>query len=65
MIAKNRKVFSICMLVIFLITAIPVNIEVPAGFTEKVNSKQEIQGLQHRSNYLVVPITINKVEGTP
>jgi len=65
MIAKSRKVFSIFMLVLFLITAIPVNIEVPAGLTEEINSKQEIQGLQHRSNYLVVPITINKVEGTP
>lgn len=64
MFLQNKKTITSLFLVLTLLAVIPININVPTDFITELNSSQEIYGSQNRPNYVIVPITVNKVEGT-
>jgi len=43
---------------------VPISLNGKPNFITSLNSDQEFSDLQHRPNYVVVPIAINKVKGT-
>ncbi len=64
MSSKKLKILASFFLILTLLTIIPLNISIPVNTTTNFNSDQDLNSLQSRSNYVVVPITINKVKGT-
>ncbi|MHA1650338.1 MAG: hypothetical protein ACTSYB_09095 [Candidatus Helarchaeota archaeon] len=64
MLSENRKLITAFFLILTLTAVIPMNLYIPTNSSGELKGDQEIQQLDHRSSYVVIPITVNKVQGT-
>ena len=62
--SQNKKKLITLFLILIFLALVPINMNGKPKAITSINSNQEFSDLQHRPNYVVVPITINKVKGT-
>ncbi|MHA1275933.1 MAG: hypothetical protein ACTSQI_07900 [Candidatus Helarchaeota archaeon] len=64
MLSKKRQLLMAIFLLLMVTTVIPMGYNLFKPATTKINTDHELNELGHRSTYVTVPITVNKVQGT-